>query len=66
MPTETVEYVGVFDEVEIEAELNGVPFVVTARKGEPVDVPAELAGSLVEQETNWRRPGKGAAESKKG
>lgn len=43
-----VVYVGMFDEVEIG------PTGQLAVKGEPVEVPDNIAASMLEQETNWR------------
>lgn len=50
-----IEYIGLFDEVIVPALLDQQGYARTVRRGEPVDVPEELAERLLEQTANWRK-----------
>lgn len=50
MALKKITYVGPFDEVEIEAPLGGW---LTCKRSGTVEVPADLAASLLEQADNW-------------
>lgn len=47
-----VVYVGPFEAVEIEHQA-GDPWAGVAFRGTPVEVPAHVAASLLEQPSNW-------------
>lgn len=50
METTTVEYHG--PEAEVEVPTLGM----LCKRGETIDVPADVAKNMLEQEANWRRP----------
>jgi len=50
-----IQYVGMFDEVIVPELLDEHGYPRSVRQGETVDVPAELAARLLEQEDNWRK-----------
>lgn len=52
-----VVYVGPFEAVEIEHQA-GDPWAGVAFRGTPVEVPAHVAASLLEQPSNWAAPTK--------
>lgn len=49
-----IVYTGQFDEVEVPYTDDEVRKLLIARRGEPVECPAELAASLLEQSEAWR------------
>lgn len=48
-----VKYVGMFDAVDVAEVLDRHGFPVTVKRGELVDVPAEVGVRLLEQADNW-------------
>lgn len=50
-----IEYIGMFDEVIVAEWLGEDGSPRTVRRGEPVEVPPELAARLLEQGDNWRK-----------
>lgn len=49
-----IMYVGPFEAVDVEHQAGRV-FAFTAYRGNPVDVPADIAAALLEQPSNWRQ-----------
>lgn len=49
-----VVYIGQFDEVIVPEWENANGYPQNAKRGEPVEVPDELAARLLEQADNWQ------------
>lgn len=50
-----VVYKGMFDEVIVPEWLDDNGYPGTAKRGEPVEVPDELAKRMLEQADNWEK-----------
>jgi hypothetical protein len=59
-----IVYVGAHDCVDVQVS-EPRPFAVTAYRGTPVDVPADIAPGLLDQPVNWQ-PAVVLSKSKRG